>query len=275
VHSCFVCVCAEWGVHGTGIRRTSFAQEMDQSLTQENKQQGGLHMGCTQSGFSERRLQCHTGLLLIRRTWHNADGELHRTTGPALEDWAVIPSGAHVLSYQAWWQNGNNHREGQPAGRRWHVANDGTRVLDVEMWCRHGQDHRVGGPAYRHWTVEPNGTRRLARERWHVNGKLHHVDGPALDGLGFYWQDREVRREDLPWLRRGQGVLVPFAALSGATARVQKRPACRRDGNAFPAWSRDIRLYGAAFPAWIQAGSTTPSSSLYASAVGGAFLLCL
>jgi len=195
----------------------------------------------------------------IRRAWHNTDGQLHRTTGPAVEHWTVLPGGAHVLSHQGWWQNGNNHREGQPAGRRWHVANDGTRVLDVEVWCRHGQDHRVGGPAYRHWVVEPNGTRRLARERWHVNGKLHRVDGPALDGLGFYWHNRQVRQEDLPWLRRGRSFLVALACAAVADQN--------GDGAATPAWCQDARVR--------MAEPNTAIASLYKSVVGGAGLLCV
>jgi len=177
------------------------------------------------------------GRWVTRRAWRNTRGQLHRTTGPAVETWTVLPGGGHVLTDRGWWQNGNPHREGRPAYRRWHVANDGTRVLDVEVWCRHGQDHRVGGPSYREWMTGPDGTRTLQCESWWGNNKLHRVDGPACKGYGFfYWHDAVVGQKDLPWLRRGQGSLVPLAASTMAAARNQVG-----DGGTAPAWSRDTR----------------------------------
>jgi len=139
---------------------------------------------------------------VIRREWWNTDDQLHRTTGPAVEAWTILPGGAHVLSGEAWYLNDILHSEGQPAYRQWHVVDNGTRVLKCERWRWHGKPHRLGGPSYRRWTMEPDGTRRLAWERWCVDGKLHRVDGPAYDRLGFYWHDKGVEGEDLPWVWR-------------------------------------------------------------------------
>jgi len=125
------------------------------------------------------------GRRVIRREWRNTGGHLHRTTGPAVEVWTVLPGGGHVLSRQGWYVNGNAHRVDRPAVRRWHVAGDGTRVLEREEWKQHG--------------------------RW------HRVDGPACDMRYFWWKDRHVRGEDLPWLRRGHGFMV--ALTGGNTAR--------------------------------------------------------
>jgi len=176
------------------------------------------------------------GRQVIHRAWCNTEGQPHRTTGPAWEDWTVLPGGAHVLSVEGWYFNGSAHREGRPAFRWWHIAGDCTQDLEIEEWRRHGHWHRVDGPSYCCWTMEPDGTRRLARERWHVNGKLHRVDGPAHTGPDeFWWHDRQVRQEDLPWLRRGWSFLVALAGFTAAT------PTLCSDGGAggsimFPAW---------------------------------------
>jgi len=212
-------------------------------------------------------LRDERGRQLIQRTWRNTDGELHRTTGPAAENWTALPGGAPVLSFQGWYVNGRQHRKGRPAGRLWHVAADGTRVLLREEWVRHGRRHRVGGPSWRRWTKEPDGTRRLEWEEWAVNGKLHRVDGPALDGRSFDWHDVEVTREDLPWLRRGRDLLVPLAAFTAAT------PMQRSDGGGSGgsrAWNRDARV------AITGADSVlAPTLTTYRSAVGGSVLLCV
>jgi len=193
----------------------------------------------------------------IRRAWRNTDGQLHRTTGSAREDWTVLPGGARVLSYQAWYVNGEVHREGRPAYRRWHVAVDGARVLTDEAWWQHGRQHRVGGPSYRYWTVTPDGIRTLQCESWRVNGKLHRVDGPACDGRWFYWDEVRVREEDLPWLRRGRTCLTLLTA-----------PPC---GKGAPAWSRDRRVTMARTDPL----STAATLATYHSAVGGVVLLCV
>jgi len=197
------------------------------------------------------------GRRVIHRTWRNTDGQLHRTTGPAVEHWTVLPGGAHVLSLQGWYVNGKLHREGRPAWRIWHVAGDGTRVLIHKEWWRHGRWHRVSGPAYRYLTVEPDGTRRLAREWWRVNGVQHRVDGPAQTGPdGFYWHGVEVRQEDLPWLRRGRTALaawtVPIASQQGVCGSAVS-----------PAWSRDPRV------TLLGAGLLSTAPATYRSVVGG------
>ena len=204
------------------------------------------------------------------------DGQRHRTTGSALENWTVLPGGAHVLSYQGWYLNGSMHRVGRPARREWVVTGDGTRVLKCEVWARHDRGHRVGGPLWRRWTVEPDGTRRLAWELWRVNGVQHRVDGPAQTGPHeFWWQDKGVEGEDLPWLRRGRSSLVALAGFTGAT------PMQRGDGDGDgdgdggaggigvpPAWSRDARVR---VVTW-HGGGAMP---VYRSAVGGSVLLCV
>jgi len=201
------------------------------------------------------------GRRVIRRTWHNACGQLHRTTGSAVENWTVLPGGAHVLSYQGWYLNGVPHRVDRPAVCRWHVAGDGTRVLVGEEWVRHGEWHRVGGPSYRKWTVGPDGVRTLGGEGWWANGKLHGVDGPAFFGHEFYWHGVSVRQQDLPWVRRGQGILAALAG-PGAASRGH-----HGDGKVGPAWTRDARV--------APTHATPPASPTYRSAVGGVVLLCV
>ena len=200
------------------------------------------------------------GRRVIQRQWRNTEIQLHRTTGPAVEEWTVLPGGGHMLSYQGWCVNGRWHREGRPAVRYWHVAEDGTRVLFREEWWRHGSEHRMERPSYRRWTVELDGIRRLAWESWRVNGQLHRADGPAFDGRKCYWHDVEVRQKDLPWLRRGGGLLV---ALTGAGANTREQGDDSSAGS--PTWSRDARV--------VMVGGDLPET--YRSAVGGAVLLCV
>jgi len=199
------------------------------------------------------------GRRVIRREWRNTEGELHRTPGPAVENWTVLPGGGHVLSYQAWYLNGKLHR-GRPAVRWWHIAEDGKRVLVEEQWRRHGGWHRVGRPAYRQWTVQPDGTRRLTWESWRVNGVQHRVDGPAYGVRSFYWQGVEVRQGDLPWLRRGHDLL---AAWTGATVLQHVENAH------LPAWSQDPRV------ARTHAAAEDAVVAVYRSAVGGSVVLCV
>jgi len=197
------------------------------------------------------------GSRVIRRAWRNTGGQLHRTTGPAVENWTVLPGGGHMLSRQGWYVNGSVHRVGRPAYRRWDVADDGTRVLVREAWYQYDQSHRSTGPAHRRWTVGQDGTRTLAWERWWANGNQHRVDGPALDGRWFAWHGSWMTQEDLPWVRRGQGIL---AALAGAGA-------ASRGGEVGPTWTRDARV--------ARTHATPPASPTYRSAVGGVVLLCV
>ena len=201
------------------------------------------------------------GRQVIRREWHSTDGKPHRTTGSAVEEWTVLPGGAHVLSLQIWYVNGKLHREDRPAYRSWGVGTDGARVLRREEWCRHGEWHRVGGPAYRSWHVEPDGTRRLIWERWYVNGKLQRSDGPAQTGHVFYWHGAAVTKDALPWLQRGHGLL---AGLTGATQQ-------SGGSGVSPAWSRDARVAMARRDS--DSPSAEPAPPAYRSAVGGAVSL--
>jgi len=203
---------------------------------------------------------------VIRREWYNTEGQLHRTTGPAVEQWTILPGGAHVQSYQVWVLNGKQHREGRPAARQWYVDDNDSRNLEWEEWVRHGKNHRVGGPSYCHasychWTVGPDGT-RPTWETWHANDKLHRVDGPAYDTCRFYWYDRHVREEDLPWLRCGQRMLAALAGARGAGPR-------REDAASSPTWTRDERL------AMTESYSVSSTPATYLSVVGGSVLLCV
>jgi len=190
---------------------------------------------------------------VIHRAWRNTRGHLHRTTGPAVERWTVLPGGGHVLSCQVWYVNGKAHREGRPAGRRWHVAEDGSRVLGREEWWRRGILHRSTGPSYREWTVGQDGAQTLVWEVWRVQGKLHRVDGPALDGRWFAWHGRQVIQDTLRWLRRGHGLLTAFTGTQ------------QGDGDIAPAWSRDARVK--------LTGASVSTEAAYRSAVGGVVFL--
>ena len=98
--------------------------------------------------------------------YYNAQGQLHRTGGPAA---------IHHNGTVAWYQNGELHREDGPAI----IHDDGT-----EAWYQNGALHRVGGPA----VIHPNGD-----EYWYQNGKRHRIDGPAIiraDGGSKAWYVR-------------------------------------------------------------------------------------
>jgi len=124
------------------------------------------------------------------------------------------------------------------------------------------------GPAHREWTVGPDGTRTLALEYWRAaNDELHRVDGPAYNRRAFYWHNARVDCADLPWLRRGQGLLA-----------VLVDPACPEphgDGTtAFPTWILDARVTMTTTDA-TDAETAAPTATTYRSAVGGAVLLCV
>jgi len=125
--------------------------------------------------------------------------------------------------------------------------------------------HRLGGPSYRRWTVDPDGSRKMCCEWWRVNDTWHRVDGPAYDRCAFYWHNTVVRREDLPWLRRGQGLLVAMAAFSAT------QHSGGIGGAIPPAWTQDARVtmarHGSGVPG---VGAVTAA---YRSVVGGAVAL--
>ena len=95
--------------------------------------------------------------------WYDADGQLHRDGGPAVE---------HADGTTTWYQHGQLHRDDGPAVE----FPDGAKA-----WLRHGQLHRDGGPAIE----RPGGYRE-----WHQHGDLHRDDGPAVEwpsGATEFW----------------------------------------------------------------------------------------
>ena len=98
--------------------------------------------------------------------WHNDNGDLHRTDGPAY----VGANGS-----KEWWINGKAHRTDGPAVE-WP---DGHKE-----WWIDDKLHRLDGPAI-------EGTNGGHKEWW-VNGKVHRLDGPAIinaDGDKQWWVD--------------------------------------------------------------------------------------
>jgi len=127
--------------------------------------------------------------------------------------------------------------------------------------------HRVGGPAYRTWTMEPDGTRTPWCEEWWVDGVS--VDGPVFCGHLFWWQDRHVREEDPPWLRRGRDLLVALAGPGVATA--QHHRDWGGGSGVSPAWSQDARVA----MTWHGGRAGDAAVATYRSMVGGVVLLCV
>ncbi len=118
--------------------------------------------------------------------WYDADGQLHRDGGPAVE---------HADGTTTWYQHGQLHRDDGPAvewpdATRWWYQHgqihrdDGPAVEfpdGAKAWLRHGQLHRDGGPAIE----RPGGYRE-----WHQHGDLHRDDGPAVEwpsGATEFW----------------------------------------------------------------------------------------
>jgi len=150
-----------------------------------------------------------TVVWVIRGAWRAMDGHLHRTTGPAMEEWTVPPGGGG-LSAEGWVSartvevryaigaltERQPALEGRPGRRQWGVAVDGTRgLVEKAGW------HRVGRPPCRGWTVTPGGAQTLAWALWHANGNLRCVVGPH----DFIWHDRQVRQKGMmPWFGRGR-----------------------------------------------------------------------
>jgi hypothetical protein len=97
------------------------------------------------------------------RIWRTADGELHRTDGPAIE-YAYEYAGG----YTAWYQHNKLHRDNAPAIE--YINGD-------KYWYQNGKKHRTDGPAVSYI----NGG-----AFWYKHGKLHRVDGPAIEYVGRY-----------------------------------------------------------------------------------------
>ena len=77
---------------------------------------------------------------------YNAQGQLHRVHGPAVEQ----PN-----RHRSWWHNGQRHRIDGPAVE----GPDGYRG-----WWQNGKPHRLDGPA----VVRPDGS-----YMWFINGRRH------------------------------------------------------------------------------------------------------
>ncbi len=90
------------------------------------------------------------------KVYKNADGQLHREDGPAVE---------YANGEQRWYINGKLHRTDGPAI----AGNIGTKT-EYAFWFINGICHREDGPA-----VECNDGSKF----WYINGKLQRVDGPA------------------------------------------------------------------------------------------------
>lgn len=83
------------------------------------------------------------------RYWRNAEGQLHRESGPAV----IEADGT-----QRWYLNGKRHRDGGPAAE----LPNGLR-----KWYRHGKLHRTDGPA----VEKADGTRE-----WWVDGEFQRFE---------------------------------------------------------------------------------------------------
>jgi hypothetical protein len=106
------------------------------------------------------------------KEWHDANGKMHRTGGPAI----IRPSGNRL-----WFKHGKMHRDDGPA-MEWA---SGTR-----QWWVNGKAHRVGGPSAE---LADGG------KHWWLHGKRHRVGGPAVelaDGGKEWWLHGRQFTED-------------------------------------------------------------------------------
>ncbi len=86
--------------------------------------------------------------------WYDADGQLHRDGGPAVEE---------ADGTKEWYQHGELHRDDGPAVE-WP---DATRE-----WYQHGQRHRDDGPAMEFAD---------GATFWYQHGQRHRDGGPAIE----------------------------------------------------------------------------------------------
>lgn len=117
----------------------------------------------------------------VFKLWRNADRQLHRAGGPAVE----FADGSTL-----WFRNGLLHRENGPAAE-W---SNGTKE-----WFRHNKRHRDGGPALERLS----GTRA-----WYRDDKLHRIEGPAIEmsnGTKKWLRHGKLHRSDGPAIERGDG----------------------------------------------------------------------
>lgn len=157
------------------------------------------------------------------KEYRDADGELHRTDGPAY---------IAAERYEEWYQHGKLHREDGPAithsdGSKEYWLNDNPfiseeqykisldKLLDQKLTVlstgtkiykdRNGEYHREDGPAIEFVSPE------YSYQEWFYHGKLHRIGGPAIydvidpmdesDGFEIYeewWVNGKAHRVDGP-----------------------------------------------------------------------------
>ena len=105
------------------------------------------------------------------KRYYNAEGQLHRESGPAQE---------YGDGGKCWYLNGKYHREDGPA----------VECYGIKRWCINGQSHRENGPAVEY----SNGIKE-----YFLNGKRHREDGPAIewsDGSKSWYLNGEEANEE-------------------------------------------------------------------------------
>ena len=148
----------------------------------------------------------------LRKIWRNAEGQFHRTDGPAVE-WA---NGSKY-----WYLEGVNYTEEEFLAK----MSDQPEVDEVgtKRWKNaEGQLHRDDGPAIEHadgskeWWVEDK-LHRLdgpaieyvnGDKSWFLNSKLHRTDGPAIEcanGDKFWYVEGKRHRTDGPAVEYANG----------------------------------------------------------------------
>ena len=162
------------------------------------------------------------------KSWHDAEGRLHREDGPAWACWLTHPNGVRYTE-EKWYRHGVLHRMGAPAriktcrgeiyaaswwtDGRLHREDGPAKTGEFgNCWFRHGKLHRDEGPAKQFGDIY---------YAWYKDGKLHRDDGPARVRYGrpnelieeSWWQQGRLHRVDGParitperqeWYQRGK-----------------------------------------------------------------------
>ena len=169
------------------------------------------------------------------KRWYNAEGQLHRLDGPAIE---------YANGSKEWYKEGQFHRLDGPAleyanGSKYWFLNDKRHRLDgpaVELadgdkcWYQNDKLHRTDGPAVEYadggkkWYLEGvNYTEeeflakvsnqpevdKDGKKTWrNSNGQLHRTDGPAVEygnGDKCWYVEGKFHRLDGPAVERANG----------------------------------------------------------------------
>jgi len=117
------------------------------------------------------------GRRVIRRTLRNGGGQVHHVTGPAVEEWTVLPGGMHVLSDQAWyvWW----------AGLAWRcdsvrVKNGSTGILLLPFPMPTKGSHGDAGNGIHRRVRPPGDPQRVAQHGWLVASETWACTGPSF-----------------------------------------------------------------------------------------------